>query len=67
MTGTLSGQLFRVTKGHLTIGRSPHVELRLDDDGISRNHARIRSETPARAIPIAVRSTNEPRLSADTT
>ena len=45
LTGTLSGQLFRVTKGHLTIGRSPHVELRLDDDGISRNHARIRSET----------------------
>ncbi|MFT3693103.1 MAG: GGDEF domain-containing protein [Kofleriaceae bacterium] len=45
LTGTLSGQLFKVTKGHLVIGRSPHVELRLDDDGISRNHARIRSET----------------------
>ena len=45
LTGTLSGQLFRVTKGQLTIGRSPNVELRLDDDGISRNHARIRSET----------------------
>ncbi|MEO8841800.1 MAG: GGDEF domain-containing protein [Kofleriaceae bacterium] len=45
LTGTMSGQLFRVTKGQLVIGRSPHVELRLDDDGISRNHARIRSET----------------------
>ncbi|HEY6039290.1 MAG TPA: diguanylate cyclase, partial [Kofleriaceae bacterium] len=45
LTGTLSGQLFKVSKGQLTIGRSPHVELRLDDDGISRNHARIRSET----------------------
>jgi len=45
LTGAASGQLFKVTKGHLTIGRSPHVELRLDDDGISRNHARIRSET----------------------
>ncbi|MEO8548528.1 MAG: GGDEF domain-containing protein [Kofleriaceae bacterium] len=45
LTGTASGQLFKVSKGHLTIGRSPHVELRLDDDGISRNHARIRSET----------------------
>src|SRR3569832_14738 len=44
-TGTLSGQLCKVSKGQLTIGRSPHVELRLDDDGISRNHARIRSET----------------------
>ncbi len=45
LTGTLSGQLFKVTKGHLNIGRSPQAELRLDDDGISRNHARIRSET----------------------
>src|SRR5450432_2638742 len=45
LTGTLSGQLFKVQKGQLVIGRSPHVELRLDDDGISRNHARIRSET----------------------
>jgi len=45
LTGTLSGQLFKVSKGQLTIGRSPNVELRLDDDGISRNHARIRSET----------------------
>jgi two-component system cell cycle response regulator len=45
LTGTLSGQLFKVSKGQLVIGRSPHAELRLDDDGISRNHARIRSET----------------------
>ncbi len=45
LTGTLSGQLFKVSKGHLNIGRSPLAELRLDDDGISRNHARIRSET----------------------
>ena len=45
LTGTLSGQLFKVQKGQLVIGRSPHAELRLDDDGISRNHARIRSET----------------------
>jgi two-component system cell cycle response regulator len=45
LTGALSGQLFKVQKGQLLIGRSPHAELRLDDDGISRNHARIRSET----------------------
>jgi two-component system cell cycle response regulator len=45
LTGSMSGQLFKVKKGALMIGRSPHVELRLEDDGISRNHARIRSET----------------------
>jgi diguanylate cyclase (GGDEF)-like protein len=45
LTGSLSGQMFKVKKGALTIGRSPNVELRLEDDGISRNHARIRTET----------------------
>jgi two-component system cell cycle response regulator len=44
LTGTLSGQLFKITKGNVNIGRSPQAELRLDDDGISRNHARIRHE-----------------------
>jgi len=44
LTGTAAGQLFKCGKS-LTMGRSPQAELRLDDDGISRNHARIRSET----------------------
>lgn len=44
LTGALSGQLFKITKGNVNIGRSPQAELRLDDDGISRNHARIRHE-----------------------
>jgi diguanylate cyclase (GGDEF)-like protein len=45
LTGRSSGKLFKVTKGALTIGRSPSAELRLEDDGISRNHARIRADT----------------------
>jgi diguanylate cyclase (GGDEF)-like protein len=44
LTGRLSGQLFKVTTA-LVIGRAPNAELRLEDDGISRSHARIRSET----------------------
>jgi diguanylate cyclase (GGDEF)-like protein len=45
LTGRASGKLFKVTKGALTIGRAPHAEVRLEDDGISRNHARIRADT----------------------
>ena len=45
LTGALSGQLFKITQDTLNIGRSPQAQLRLEDDGISRNHARIRSES----------------------
>jgi two-component system cell cycle response regulator len=45
LTGTAAGQMFKCGKAPITLGRSPQAELRLDDDGISRNHARIRSET----------------------
>lgn len=45
LTGGASGKQFKVTKGIATIGRAPNAELHLDDDGISRSHARIRAET----------------------
>ena len=45
LTGGASGLLFKVTKGAAVIGRAPNVEVRLEDDGISRTHARLRAET----------------------
>ena len=45
LTGSASGTQFKVFKGTAVIGRAPTVELRVDDDGISRKHARIRAET----------------------
>jgi two-component system, cell cycle response regulator len=45
ITGGASGQQFKVSKGIAVIGRAPNVELRVEDDGISRAHARIRAET----------------------
>jgi len=45
ITGGASGQQFKVTKGNAVIGRAPSVELRIEDDGMSRTHARIRAET----------------------
>ena len=45
LTGGASGLQFKVNKGIAVIGRSPNVEVRVEDDGISRMHARIRAET----------------------
>jgi len=45
LTGGASGKQFKVSKGTAVIGRAPTVELRVEDDGISRAHARIRAET----------------------
>ncbi len=45
LTGSAAGQLFKVAKGNLVLGRAPNAGIRLDDDGISRNHARLRLET----------------------
>jgi diguanylate cyclase (GGDEF)-like protein len=45
LTGGASGKQFKVSKGTAVIGRGPTVELRVEDDGISRSHARIRAET----------------------
>lgn len=45
LTGGMSGQLFKVIKGVAVIGRATNAEVKVEDDGISRAHARIRSET----------------------
>ncbi|HEY5950660.1 MAG TPA: GGDEF domain-containing protein [Kofleriaceae bacterium] len=45
LTGGASGKQFKVIKGTAVIGRAPTAELRVEDDGISRAHARIRAET----------------------
>jgi two-component system cell cycle response regulator len=41
LTGTATGQQFKVSHD-LMIGRAPTAAVRVDDDGVSRNHARIR-------------------------
>ncbi|MGE5183228.1 MAG: GGDEF domain-containing protein [Acidobacteriota bacterium] len=43
LTGTATGQMFKVPKV-VTIGRAPSCEVRIDDDGMSRSHARVRYE-----------------------
>ncbi|MBV8756934.1 MAG: diguanylate cyclase [Deltaproteobacteria bacterium] len=43
ITGSATGRMFKLD-GAMTIGRAPVCEIRLDDDGISRNHARVRCD-----------------------
>ena len=43
LTGNATGRMYKITRNYL-IGRAPNAEIRLDDDGISRNHARIHTE-----------------------
>jgi diguanylate cyclase (GGDEF)-like protein len=41
LTGSASGKMFKLHPS-MTIGRAPICEIRLEDDGLSRTHARIR-------------------------
>jgi diguanylate cyclase (GGDEF)-like protein len=45
LTGSMSGQLYKLPKGNTIIGRAPNAEVRLLDDGVSRHHARVRVDT----------------------
>ena len=44
ITGAAAGQMFKVSRGETVIGRSADVAIRVVDDGVSRNHARIRHD-----------------------
>ncbi len=45
LTGTATGQTFKLSRGEAVIGRADDALIRLVDDGVSRNHARLRLET----------------------
>jgi len=45
ITGSAAGTMFRITRGDAVIGRSPTAAIRVVDDGVSRNHARIRHDS----------------------
>ncbi len=45
LTGTAAGTMFKVLRGESLIGRTAAAPIRIIDDGISRNHARIRHDS----------------------
>lgn len=44
LTGTASGQMFKLPLGASVLGRASTCEVRVDDEGISRQHARVRHD-----------------------
>jgi len=42
LTGTAAGQMFKLQTGTSLIGRAHNAEIRLTDDGVSRQHASLR-------------------------
>lgn len=49
LTGSAAGGFLRVPEGSATIGRAPSAQLRFEEAGVSRNHARIRTDGTGRA------------------
>ena len=45
LTGGATGQVHKLSRGDTILGRAPNVELKLPDDGVSRQHARVRIDT----------------------
>lgn len=41
ISGRSIGQMFLIGKGEMTIGRAPECEIFLDDEGVSRHHAKV--------------------------
>ena len=41
LAGSNLGRMFRIDKGEVVLGRSTTATIRLEDDGISRNHAKV--------------------------
>ncbi len=41
ISGPLAGQMFKLDEPCIELGRSATAQIRLDDDGVSRNHARV--------------------------
>jgi diguanylate cyclase (GGDEF)-like protein len=44
LTGSATGKMFKVNVANIIIGRVAAADVQVDDDGVSRNHARLRCE-----------------------
>jgi two-component system, cell cycle response regulator len=38
---SVTGQMFKLTEGEMVIGRAANADVRIDDDGVSRRHAKL--------------------------
>lgn len=58
LSGRALGQLFKILPGEMVLGRSTEAEIRLDDEGVSRLHAKIRRRSDGTVEVSDLDSTN---------
>lgn len=58
IAGGTVGQMYKLTKPDIFIGRATDAEIRVDDEGVSRKHARISMTPNQQVILIDLGSTN---------
>jgi two-component system, cell cycle response regulator len=58
LTGSSVGQTFKVTKGNALIGRGQEAHVRILDDGVSRQHARLKFDTGGNLYVVDLSSRN---------
>lgn len=55
---TSVGRMFKLDRSEMTIGRSPDVDITLDDDGVSRRHAKVVVRADGSVQLVDLNSTN---------
>ena len=58
LSGNAVGKMFKVSMGEMLIGRAPSCDILLDDDGVSRKHARILCQPDGAVLLMDLGSTN---------
>ena len=65
LTGSVEGKLFPLTTGSTLIGRGSSSNLRLEDDGVSRQHAKVAVHDDGIVNLLDLRSTNGTYLNGE--
>ncbi|MHB8420737.1 MAG: diguanylate cyclase [Myxococcales bacterium] len=58
ISGKAVGKMFKLASGEMVIGRSEQAEILLDDDGVSRKHAKVQRGPDGQVRILDLQSTN---------
>jgi len=58
ISGKLAGKMFKIENNEMLIGRSDEAEIQIDDEGVSRKHAKISKLADGQVMLIDLGSTN---------
>ncbi len=58
LTGSQAGKMYKLEHDELLVGRAPEAAIRIEDDGVSRRHATITTQTDGAVVIVDLNSTN---------